>query len=54
MVRNVGKAALLSKEYPKVRIVNGDLDSAEVIEEEVKNADIVFRISPPPPNYLLV
>jgi hypothetical protein len=23
--------------------VHGDLDSADVIEEEVKNADIVFR-----------
>ncbi|KAJ5108870.1 hypothetical protein N7456_005545 [Penicillium angulare] len=45
LVRDVEKAAKLAKEYPEVRIVNGDLDSADIIENEVKNADIVFQIA---------
>lgn len=32
----------MSSKYPQIRIVHGDLDSADIIEEEVKNADIVF------------
>jgi hypothetical protein len=32
----------VSNKYPQIRIVHGDLDSADIIEEEVKNADIVF------------
>ncbi|KAL4788101.1 hypothetical protein BJX76DRAFT_317106 [Aspergillus varians] len=43
LVRNKNKAAKLASEYPSVRIVQGDLDSAAVIEEETKNADIVFH-----------
>lgn len=42
-MRNKEKAAQLTDKYPKVRVVHGDLDSSDVIEEEVKNADIVFR-----------
>lgn len=43
LVRNKDKAAQLSSKYPNVRVVHGDLESADIIEEEVKNADIVFR-----------
>jgi uncharacterized protein YbjT (DUF2867 family) len=43
LVRSKEKGAKLAGEYPKVRIVYGDLDSADIIEEETKNADIVFR-----------
>jgi uncharacterized protein YbjT (DUF2867 family) len=43
LVRNKEKAAQLASKLPNVRIVHGDLDSADVMEEEVKNADIVFR-----------
>lgn len=34
---------MLSSKYPKIRVVHGDLDSTDIIEEEVKKADIVFR-----------
>lgn len=43
LVRNKDKAAQLTNKYPKIRVVQGDLDSSDIIEEEVKNADIVFR-----------
>lgn len=43
LVRNKEKAAVVSSKYPNIRIVHGDLDSSELIEEEVKKADIVFR-----------
>lgn len=43
LVRNKEKAARLAEKYPQIRIVLGDLDSSDIIEEEVKNADIVFR-----------
>lgn len=46
LIRSKEKAEKLSSEYPKVRVVLGDLDSADIIEEEVKKADIVFRTSP--------
>jgi uncharacterized protein YbjT (DUF2867 family) len=43
LVRNKDKAAQVTSKFPNVRIVLGDLGSADIIEEEVKNADIVFR-----------
>lgn len=43
LVRNPDKAAQVQSEYPKVKIVKGDLDSADIIEREVAEADIVFR-----------
>ncbi|KAE8393037.1 hypothetical protein BDV23DRAFT_149965 [Aspergillus alliaceus] len=43
LVRSKDKAAQVASQYPNVRIVHGDLDSAKTIEEEVKNADIVFH-----------
>lgn len=43
LVRNKEKGEKLASEYPNVRVVQGDLDSAAIIEEETKNADIVFR-----------
>lgn len=46
LVRNKDKAAQLTSQYPKVRVVHGDLESSDIIEEEVKNADIVFRKTP--------
>lgn len=42
LVRSKEKAALVSSKYPQLRIVHGDLDSVDIIAEEVKNADIVF------------
>lgn len=45
LVRSKEKAAVLSAQYPQIRVVHGDLDSYGLLEEEVKNADIVFRMS---------
>lgn len=44
LVRSKEKADSLSSKYPQVRVVLGDLDSSDIIEEEVKNADFVFRM----------
>ncbi|KAJ5949548.1 hypothetical protein N7454_001132 [Penicillium verhagenii] len=43
LVRSKEKADKLLAEYPKTRIVLADLDSVGIIEEETKNADIVFN-----------
>ncbi|CAI7576837.1 unnamed protein product [Penicillium pancosmium] len=45
LVRSQEKAAQLKAKYPDIRVVLGDLDSSDVIEEEVKNADIVFHFA---------
>ncbi|KAJ5716386.1 hypothetical protein N7493_008297 [Penicillium malachiteum] len=45
LVRNKEKAAVVSSKYPKIRVVHGDLDSSDIIEEEVKKADIVFHFA---------
>ncbi|KAJ5087768.1 hypothetical protein N7456_011384 [Penicillium angulare] len=45
LIRNKEKAAVVSSKYPKIRVVHGDLDSADIIEEEVKKADIVFHFA---------
>ncbi|KAF1815865.1 NAD(P)-binding protein [Eremomyces bilateralis CBS 781.70] len=43
MVRSTAKGALVTAQYPKVRLVYGDLDSIDLIEEEASKADIVFQ-----------
>ncbi|KAJ5165309.1 uncharacterized protein N7500_007139 [Penicillium coprophilum] len=45
LVRSKEKAAQVTSKYPQIRTVIGDLDSSELIEEEVKNADIVFNFA---------
>ncbi|TQB69228.1 hypothetical protein MPDQ_002165 [Monascus purpureus] len=45
LVRNPDKAAQVESKYPKVKIVKGDLDSADIIEREVAEADIVFHFA---------
>jgi hypothetical protein len=45
LVRSQEKAAQVTSKYPKIRTVIGDLDSSDLIEHEVKHADIVFRMS---------
>ncbi|KAJ6107358.1 hypothetical protein N7523_008681 [Penicillium sp. IBT 18751x] len=45
LVRSQEKAEQVKAQYPKIRIVRGDLDSSDIIEEEVKNADIVFHFA---------
>ncbi|GME33731.1 NAD-dependent epimerase/dehydratase [Neofusicoccum parvum] len=41
LVRNSDKGALVAKQYPKVRLVYGDLDSSELITKEAAKAEIV-------------
>lgn len=43
LLRGNTKAAAVSKAYPDVRVVLGDLDSASLIEEEASRADLVVR-----------
>lgn len=45
LVRSKDKAAVLSNQYPKIRVVHGDLDSHDILEEEVGKADIVFHFA---------
>ncbi|ETN40876.1 uncharacterized protein HMPREF1541_05156 [Cyphellophora europaea CBS 101466] len=45
LVRNSDKGATVAKEYPAVRLIYGDLDSAELIEEEASKADIVLNFA---------
>ena len=42
LVRNSDKGALLASQYPRVRLVYGDLDSRELIEEEAKKANVIL------------
>jgi hypothetical protein len=41
-LRDSDKAAIISKAYPRVRVVLGDLDSTSLIEEEARQADVVI------------
>ena len=43
LVRNSEKGAKVRQAYPNVRLVTGELDSADVIEMESQKADIVIR-----------
>jgi uncharacterized protein YbjT (DUF2867 family) len=43
LVRNSSKGAKVASQYASVRLVYGDLESTELIAEEAKNADIVYR-----------
>jgi hypothetical protein len=44
LIHNKDKGAQVAKKYPSARIVYGDLDSLDIIEEEVKNANIIYRM----------
>jgi hypothetical protein len=44
-VRNSDKGAKVAKVYSKVRLVYGDLDAVDLIEEEAANADIVYHFA---------
>lgn len=41
--RSSEKGAKIAQVFPSVRLVYGDLDAVEMIEEEASNADIVYR-----------
>ena len=42
LVRNSDRGALVASQYPKIRLVYGDLESADLIREEAQKADIVL------------
>ena len=46
LIRDSVKGSMVKDRYPEVRIVQGDLDDAELIEHESKNADIVLSKIP--------
>ena len=41
LVRNSDKGATVASQHPSIKLVYGDLDKVELIEEEAKRADIV-------------
>lgn len=43
LVRNSDKGAQIASQYPKVKLVYGDLDSSELLEKESQKADVVCR-----------
>ncbi|KAL8780724.1 MAG: hypothetical protein Q9213_006337 [Squamulea squamosa] len=43
LVRNSEKGVQIASQYPAIRLVYGDLDSAELLEEEARKADIVLH-----------
>lgn len=44
LVRNNEKATQLTSKFPQVRVAYGDLDNAQVLEEESAKADIIYRM----------
>lgn len=47
LVRDSDRGAVVAAAYPKIRLVYGTLDDAQVLEEESARADIVIRSYPP-------
>ncbi|KAL1861890.1 hypothetical protein Plec18170_000713 [Paecilomyces lecythidis] len=45
LVRDGSKAEEISKAYPNIRLVLGDLDNVSLIEDEARNADIVANLA---------
>jgi nucleoside-diphosphate-sugar epimerase len=45
LTRNSDKGAKIAAKYPSIRLVYGDLDSFDLIEEEAKQADIVYHFA---------
>lgn len=43
LVRNTGKGAKIAQQYPKIKLVYGDLDDVDLIEKESRENDIVCR-----------
>ncbi|KAL4865531.1 hypothetical protein BDV12DRAFT_174500 [Aspergillus spectabilis] len=45
LVRDTTKGAIIKKEFPNVEIVEGDLNSEAIIEEQAANADVVMNLA---------
>ncbi|RAK96009.1 uncharacterized protein BO80DRAFT_459385 [Aspergillus ibericus CBS 121593] len=43
LLRDQDKAHAISKVYPDVRVISGDLDSSSILEEQAREADIVIH-----------
>lgn len=46
LVRSEAKGKLITDKYPHIKTVVGDLDSSDLLAEQAKAADIVYRRSP--------
>lgn len=46
LIRDSAKGSIVKDRYPDIRIVQGDLDDAELIAHEAENADVVLSKSP--------
>jgi hypothetical protein len=45
LIRGTENANLVSKAYPDIHVVEGDLDNASLIEQEARNSDIVVNLA---------
>lgn len=48
LVRDTAKAKPITDKYPGLQLQQGDLDSADVIEAAVKEADVIISMCLPP------
>lgn len=46
LVRNSDKGAQVASRWANIRLVYGDLESSDILEEEAKRADVVLRKPP--------
>jgi hypothetical protein len=44
LVRNSAKGERVAADYPDVKLVYGDLDAVDLIAEQARTADIVYRM----------
>lgn len=51
LARSAAKAALITAKHPKIRVVIGDLNDSDIIEEQSALADIVFSTYSHPLEY---
>lgn len=42
LVRNIDKGAQVASQYPTIKLVYGNLDNVELLEQEARKADIVL------------
>lgn len=45
LVRGAERAEQVAKAYPKIRVVQGDLDDHKLLEDEARNADVVLNLA---------
>jgi N-acetyl-gamma-glutamylphosphate reductase len=50
LVRNQETGKTVTRNFPKAKLVFGNLEDSELLEEEAKKADIVYRMATPDSN----